>query len=627
MTIYYSATTNAFYDSQVYNVNNIPEDKVAVSASTYTNLMAQQCAGRVIVAAADGTPTTIAQTCGSCTSTKYATKTELTNGLAGKANDNAVVHKSGNEAINGVKSFGDIIKATNGAVQVGADTGYSVTFNHNGNITSKQARGTYNIFFPEGSGTLALTSDLDSKANDNNVVHKTGNETINGVKTFNNVIVQKQDGYISNGSIDNTITPSSNLFTHFFFSDKNNIANAFIRYAQGTNGFNEINLFVRDKNLNNYGVSLNTNNEFLPALNNTYSLGSRGLRWADVYSTNDITNKVITYSVTNHNDTSSMTVSGGSSWDKGSTLFLYGNSHSKHPGAFNLTAKNTTNESKLIGYPDGTLQWADKNVALDENLVHRSGNETINGVKYFGSLVYLHNNMANKNSQMDLFTTPANTLYSNYMFVDKNDEISAYMQYGQQNTGTDFIGLFIHDKNRTLHGIQVTNNKEFIPFYNNVYNLGSPNNKWANVYASEINTKYFTHTHDSMMSYIYLPKHSGTLAIQERTRASAVVENRTLLYECAGGLDAGDITLGDMYTKYNALVIVYSNDDSGGICTYYLDCAELDIRRQEAGSGTFLLVDGHFWWACTGASTGTKFVHSKNNGLKIHKIYGLAKYY
>lgn len=298
MTIYYSATTNAFYDSQVYNVNNIPEDKVAVSASTYTNLMAQQCAGRVIVAAADGTPTTIAQTCGSCTSTKYATKTELTNGLAGKANDNAVVHKSGNEAINGVKSFGDIIKATNGAVQVGADTGYSVTFNHNGNITSKQARGTYNIFFPEGSGTLALTSDLDSKANDNNVVHKTGNETINGVKTFNNVIVQKQDGYISNGSIDNTITPSSNLFTHFFFSDKNNIANAFIRYAQGTNGFNEINLFVRDKNLNNYGVSLNTNNEFLPALNNTYSLGSRGLRWADVYSTNDITNKVITYSVT-----------------------------------------------------------------------------------------------------------------------------------------------------------------------------------------------------------------------------------------------------------------------------------------------------------------------------------------
>ena len=172
MTIYYSATTNAFYDTQVYNVNNIPEDKVAVSASTYTNLMAQQCAGRVIVAAADGTPTTIAQTCGSCSGLKHdltiATANKLghvkgggnvsvdANGvmnvdidLSGYALDSNVVHKSGNETINGVKSFGSMIKATNGTVQVGADTGYSVTFNYNGNITSKQPRGTYNIFFPE----------------------------------------------------------------------------------------------------------------------------------------------------------------------------------------------------------------------------------------------------------------------------------------------------------------------------------------------------------------------------------------------------------------------------------------------------------------------------------------------
>ena len=119
MTIYYSATTNAFYDTQVYNVNNIPEDKVAVAESTYKNLMAQQCAGRVIVAAADGTPTTIAQTCGSCTSTKYATKTELTNGLAAKANDSNVVHKTGDETIGGTKTFSSKIV---GNLQGNADT-------------------------------------------------------------------------------------------------------------------------------------------------------------------------------------------------------------------------------------------------------------------------------------------------------------------------------------------------------------------------------------------------------------------------------------------------------------------------------------------------------------------------
>lgn len=352
------------------------------------------------------------------------------------------------------------------------------------NLQAKDSTQSKNLVgFPNGT----LTWGGKSLAIDENLVHTSGSEVISGVKTFNDAIVQKQSGYISNDNIDNTTTPSSNLFTHFFFSDKNNISNAFIRYAQRTNGVNEINLFVRDKDLNNYGVSLNTNNEFLPVLNNTYSLGSSGLKWANVYSTNDITNKVITYSVTNHNNTSSMTVSGGSSWDTGSTLFLYGNSDSNYPGAFNLTAKNTTNESKLIGFPNGTLTWNGKNVALDENLVHRTGNEAISGVKTFSDLMYIYNNMSNKNSQMDLFTTPTNTLYAHYMFVDKNNEVSAYMQYGQQNTGTDFIGLFIHDKNRALHGIQVTTNNEVIPISNNTYSLGSTNNKWANVYATTFN--------------------------------------------------------------------------------------------------------------------------------------------
>ena len=42
----------------------------------------------------------------------YATKTELNNGLATKANDKAVVHKSGNETIAGTKTFNDNVHAT-----------------------------------------------------------------------------------------------------------------------------------------------------------------------------------------------------------------------------------------------------------------------------------------------------------------------------------------------------------------------------------------------------------------------------------------------------------------------------------------------------------------------------------
>lgn len=109
------------------------------------------------------------------------------------ANDPNAVHKTGNETINGVKSFNDMIKATNGTVQVGADTGYSVTFNYNGNIVSKQARGTFNVFLPDANGTLALTSDIDSKANDSTVVHTSGTENISGNKIFRDVIFRKFD--------------------------------------------------------------------------------------------------------------------------------------------------------------------------------------------------------------------------------------------------------------------------------------------------------------------------------------------------------------------------------------------------------------------------------------------------
>lgn len=375
MTIYYSATTNAFYDSQVYNVNNIPEDKVAVSASTYTNLMAQQCAGRVIVAAADGTPTTIAQTCGSCTSTKYATKTELTNGLAGKANDNAVVHKSGNETINGVKSFGDIIKATNGTVQVGADTGYSVTFNYNGNITSKQARGTYNIFLPDANGTLALTSDINGKANDSDVVHRRGDETIDGTKTFT------QNVTIKNNDIDLTVTPTNNIFSTIAFRDRNNTTTAALQNSQRTYGVNDICFYVYDADSNPHGFRIRTDKKLEPIENNTYSLGSPGNIWANAYI-----GRVVCTRFTHYINNGHIYLTGGSEWDKGATLVLNGE-ESSDAGAFTINSRDKTRSLYLIGRPDGTLQWAGQNIALDGNVVHRSGDETIAGNKTFSNQI------------------------------------------------------------------------------------------------------------------------------------------------------------------------------------------------------------------------------------------------
>lgn len=465
-------------------------------------------------------------------------------------------------------------------------------------------------FIPSANNKVHL-GDVNAKwlkIHSDDVVHTTGNETINGIKTFTSGINFK------NNNIDLTVTPSSTLTSNFIFKDKNDQTVSFIQYAKRNVEPDVLGLYINDKDKNLHGIQITSNNYLLPMGNNTYNLGSPNNIWANAYIANTYTNRVTAYSITHPTDDSYFFVSGGTDWNKGANLFLYGSSLTGgNAGSFELVARNATQTRILTGYPDGSLTWNGKNVAIDDNLVHRtgnetiagfksftevldrrndvttstvatatqlvdtnanrcgwianrmhwsgnyhvhnrhiaynensgkevyidiissnngsgglfvsgtatnrnlyditsaidhtvlatmgwvnnpatstnvvhrSGNETIKGVKYFDNLVYLHDNMSNKNNQMDLFKTPANTLYSHYMFVDKNNEVSAYMQYGQQNTGTDFIGLFIHDKTRALHGIEVTTNNEVIPIVNNTYSLGSPNNKWANVYATTFN--------------------------------------------------------------------------------------------------------------------------------------------
>lgn len=112
--------------------------------------------------------------------------------------------------------------------------------------------------------------------------------------------------------------------------------------------------------------------------------------------------------------------------------------------------------------------------------VHKTGNETINGIKTFTSDIYF------KNNYIDLTVTPSSAMYSNFIFTDKNNQVVSYMQYAK-TTKDDVLGLFIKDKDKNLHGIQITSNNHLLPLVNNIYNLGSTDRKWANVYATTFN--------------------------------------------------------------------------------------------------------------------------------------------
>ena len=86
---------------------------------------------------------------------------------------------------------------------------------------------------------------LTSKANDNAVVHKSGNEVISGVKNFNNVFLGEQDGVI--------------------------------RIGQNVQGTFFCNLYYDGRIYNN-------SKQFVPKTNNEYNLGTSSNKWKDVYA-------------------------------------------------------------------------------------------------------------------------------------------------------------------------------------------------------------------------------------------------------------------------------------------------------------------------------------------------------
>lgn len=62
------------------------------------------------------------------------------------------------------------------------------------------------------------------------------------------------------------------------------------------------------------------------------------------------------------NDSGSNEFCGGSTWNKGAGLTLYGKDSSTNGGFFNLFAHDGTNQKNLQGKPDGTLTWNGSNV-------------------------------------------------------------------------------------------------------------------------------------------------------------------------------------------------------------------------------------------------------------------------
>lgn len=338
----------------------------------------------------------------------------------------------------------------------------------------------------------ALTDVVDTKSN----------QTINGIKTFTNGPLVTNNGTTIGFSIKNTAigrgeVPSEIYHNTFRVYDKNTKIMGEFCVEKSNSGSTLAHINVRSEDANGKqilrSVYFNMSNDgtktsFYPNVTNDIDLGMSQYKWANVYATNayinnTYTNRVTTYSITHPTDDSYFFMSGGSDYNKGATLYLGGVSATNFtPGRFALAARKTDGSSvELAGSPNGTLTWGGKNIGIDENLVHRSGDETINGIKVFTDTIY------KKNSALDLQVNPSSNQYNSFLFIDKNNVAMGYLEHLQTTTGINALGLVARDKNNGSHGIQITSEDNVIPLGNGVVNLGLSGSKWKNVYATTFN--------------------------------------------------------------------------------------------------------------------------------------------
>ena len=208
-----------------------------------------------------------------------------------KANDSNVVHKSGNEIINGEKTFINSVITNNilpkGDITLGTSTntwGKQLQFRDTtgkriARIQPKAIDTTNNrvgmwvnnadnsvetgIYIDSDRTTYAPTpsaSDNSTKiattawvnSTGNNVVHKTGDETISGDKTFQTDILYKKSAQ------DFTTTPAQPFYTEIRNVDINNFEIGQFRVWKDTDGANVIDLLGRyqDNSVNFYGATL-----------------------------------------------------------------------------------------------------------------------------------------------------------------------------------------------------------------------------------------------------------------------------------------------------------------------------------------------------------------------------------
>ena len=147
---------------------------------------------------------------------------------------------------------------------------------------------------------LANIADVTNKANDADVVHKSGDEIINGAKRFTSAPLSANSNitngfFIRNNAIARNEAPSQFYHSSFRVYDKNDKILGEYCVEKSTSGFSLLNMNVRSETADgteiSRGLFLTLGNDgsgvsFRPSTNGEFSLGTSNNKWKDIYATN-----------------------------------------------------------------------------------------------------------------------------------------------------------------------------------------------------------------------------------------------------------------------------------------------------------------------------------------------------